>query len=405
MRRLLVTFAAVLTGVLAWAQVEENPQRPAATPPPPARVEADVPPVQAEGGSLWQQWAAAKQRLADRYGTAISLNFDAVERAVVSGDDEGLDRLISRYDLLVRQAVNDDARLSMQLRGGWGRGLDPHLGLFSNTDQYALTGEDLFVLHLYYEQQLFEDQLTLRLGKFDIGDWIDSNRFAFYNFLAYSLAHSPTIALTGNTLGAMATWEPGKQFYLSGGVSNSTQSPFETGFDSTFRGSSNWLSIAEIGVKPRLFGLEGVYRFIGWHNTRDFVTASGAVDSGASGFALSFDQDLVPERLGVFLRYGVNDGDALEPRRSYSAGLLLHEPIAGRKKDSLGLGFVLSEFSRERVNATPGGRSSETLVELYYNIQLTPWAQLQPLLQAVDNPGGADGDTVLIAGVHLALRF
>ena len=39
---------------------------------------------------------------------------------------------------------------------------------------------------------------------------------------------------------------------------------------------------------------------------------------------------------------------------------------------------------------------TETYWELYYNLQMTPWAQLQPVLQLVDNPGGRDENGKLI---------
>jgi len=41
-----------------------------------------------------------------------------------------------------------------------------------------------------------------------------------------------------------------------------------------------------------------------------------------------------------------------------------------------------------------GDSSNETIFELYYAIQATPWLVLTPDIQYVDNPGGLDGDAV-----------
>lgn len=118
---------------------------------------------------------------------------------------------------------------------------------------------------------------------------------------------------------------------------------------------------------------------------------------------MSFDQD-VTEQLGAFARFGAVDGDPLEPKRYYSGGIYTKEPIAGRRDDSLVLGVVVQEFGDTRARG-PGATDTETYWELYYNWILTNWAQLQPVVQVVDNPGGTERDTAVILGLHLALRF
>jgi porin len=57
-------------------------------------------------------------------------------------------------------------------------------------------------------------------------------------------------------------------------------------------------------------------------------------------------------------------------------------------------------------------RSSETVIELMYQAQLTPWWMLQPDLQYIFNPGGGvlnpDGTlrrNALVIGVRSSLNF
>lgn len=390
--------AALTPHVFAQDQVE-------AEAPDPARLEADTPPQEASSGDVYQDYADFKQRLEDEHGFIYGLNFDLTNRSALAGPESDINRSVARYDLLLRQKVGGTGLISMDVRGSWGSGLDNNLGLFANTDQYVDT-EEMFILHLYYQQTFLDEQLTLRAGKFDIGDWLDTNEFGFYNFLGYTFAHTGTIGLTGNTLGAMATYDPNDaDWYVGGGFSNSEQTPYDSGLNNIFDSDTTWLSIAEVGYTPTINGLEGNYRFIAWHDSQDYATVSG-VDSEAVGVALSFDQK-VTDRLGLFARYGVNDGDPLEPKQYYSAGFVVENPFAidGRDDDSLGLGVVVNEFTDGRSTVVANATDTETYWELYYNYQLNPLVQLQPVFQVVQDPGGVDQDDAVILGLHVALRF
>lgn len=382
-----------------------QPSAPSPTESPAQREAVDEGPTGMPEG-WWENWTDTKKRLRHDIGLELSLNGDVVWRSTVTGPDDNIDRVIARYDIGLKEHFTEDSLLSLQVRGGWGKGLDPYLGTFANTDQYAGTPEQIFILHLFYQHELFDDQLTLRVGKFDIGDWLDTNRYGYYNFLAYVMAHNTTIPLTGNTLGAMATWAPkeAEWFYISGGASNSQQTPTETGLDYVFDDDTSWLSMAEVGFKPKFFGREGVYRFTGWYNNKEFISSAGDTETNASGISVSFDQDLT-DRLGVFFRFGTPFGTPFEPKRYYSAGFNIKEPIPGRTKDSLTLGFALNEFTDARGDVVADAEDTETYIELYYNWQLFPWLQIQPVIQVVDNPGGLDESTVVIGGVHLAFRF
>lgn len=404
-----VEWVGALAALLALGSPTSAQDSPAPRPPEPARIEAEpAPAAPGPPDTLWDAWADQKERLREELGTTISLNVDLTAQTLLSGaENEGLTKGVARYDFLVRQALWDGALASMDVRGGWGEGVDDRLGLFANTNQYAETPDDAFILHLYLQQELADGQLTLRVGKFDIGDWIDANRFGFYNFLGYSFAHNSAIPLPGNTLGGMVSYEPAwaEWFYIQGGASNSIQSVTTSGFRETFSAEAEWLTIGELGVRPRLMGLDGTYRLIGWYDSRTF-TGSGDDEArrGATGVALSFDQNLT-ERLGVFLRYGVADGDPFEPDAYWSAGFVLDEPFPDRQNDSLALGVVLHGFNDDRDALIDDATDTETYFEAYYNVYLTEWAALQPVIQVVDNPGGRDRDTAVIVGAHLALRF
>ena len=83
---------------------------------------------------------------------------------------------------------------------------------------------------------------------------------------------------------------------------------------------------------------------------------------------------------------------------SVDAGLTMHEPFLGRDNDTFGLATGVARVS----NGASGYdkdlqfydpsvykpvRSAETFLEATYQVQVTPWWQIQPDVQYVFNPG------------------
>ena len=130
--------------------------------------------------------------------------------------------------------------------------------------------------------------------------------------------------------------------------------------------------------------------------------------------------------LSLFLR------PILSPQRdrnlvafSLNGGMALRDRLPGRKDDTFALGFGRVEigggavgFSADSAFYHPGVFTPkcdyEAMLEATYQFQATPWAQIQPNLQYIRNPGGGlavplqpsrkVGDAVL-AGVRINLTF
>jgi porin len=77
---------------------------------------------------------------------------------------------------------------------------------------------------------------------------------------------------------------------------------------------------------------------------------------------------------------------------SFNGGLTLTAPLPGRENDSVGIDFGVAKVSGRAADADRDAgtfvRNTETLIELTYQYQATPWLQLQPDLQYIANPGG-----------------
>ena len=373
----------------------------------PPKSELTQPPASSDPLADYFNW---KQRIYDQYGFKAGLNIDLTDQTVVAGPGGNFSRAVARYDLGLHQRLWQGAEVDMDVRGGWGNGPDVVFDNTVNTNQYARTGSHLFVLHLWVQQKLWDDQLILRAGKMDVGDFMDVNRFGYYNFVGYSFAHNFAIPLPGNPLAAMFTLAPkwANGAYLSGAIANGYHSginSYRGGFDDLFAGNTELFALLELGFKTKFFGQDGVYRFETFYDGRDLENIAGTKsDNQRGGFAISFDQNIT-KQFGVFCRWGYDNQHEFTPNQYWSAGFDWFGPIESRPKDDLALGVVQNLFSNQRDLIVDNASGNETYFELYYNAYITQWLQIQPMAQVITNPGGQSRSTEVIGGVHVALRF
>jgi carbohydrate-selective porin OprB len=318
--------------------------------------------------------------------------------------------MVWRYDFGLRQRLWPGATMDLDVRGG--EGDDPAVRFANstmNTNQYAGTPNEGFILHLWVEQKLWDEQLTLRGGKLDLGDWMDVNRFGYYNLLGFSQNHNPAIPFPGNPLAAMITVEPKSVswLYASAGVANAEQSSLTGGFHELREGKSSLFAMGELGLKLNFNGQPGIYRFIGWYDGRDLAPIggkTGETSDGRYGVALSFDQNLTRD-LGLFARYGLADQSEFNPRHSWQVGFDWKGVVPGRPKDDLAVGLVQNVFDDARKRVVRDASEHESYLEAYYNYVAYDWLQVQPVFQMLHNPGGVERSPAWIVGVHVAIRL
>ena len=350
----------------------------------------------------------AKQKLKDATGTKVGFNVDLLDQSVIVGPSSPESRYVARYDLGIHQVLWKNAEADMDVRGGWGNGPDVDYTNTVNTDQYAQTGSHIFVLHLWVQQKLFDSQLTLRGGKMDVGDFMDVNRFGYYNFVGYSFAHNFAIPLPGNPLAGMFTFTPNaaKWMYFSGAIANGAQSSYRAGFVEIGEGHTAPFALGELGFSTKFLNQDGIYRFEGWYDGRTLpsINGIGPTENSRGGVAVSFDQNIT-KNFGLFARWGYGNQHEFSPQQYWSAGFDWTAPFSSRQKDDFAVGVVQNLFSNQRDAVLADAANSETYIEAYYNIYLSQWLQVQPVVQMVASPGGTNAATEVIAGVHVALRF
>lgn len=167
--------------------------------------------------------------------------------------------------------------------------------------------------------------------------------------------------------------------------------------------------------------LSRTYKIGAWYDSRKFDDQ--VTDNTGRSLADPNSTGIPKQHQGNFALYGVADQmvwrDTSEPDRtvnvfframgtpdqdrnavdfSLNAGLVVHEPILNRDDDTFGIAMGYAHVSsrasaldkdQSRIN---GGsypvRGAETMVEVTYSYELTPWWALQPDFQYIFNPGG-----------------
>jgi porin len=128
-------------------------------------------------------------------------------------------------------------------------------------------------------------------------------------------------------------------------------------------------------------------------------------------FYYNFDQYLVSEAQdptqgwGLFGRFGVAPTTGNLFSQFYSIGLGGKGTIPQRDKDTWGLGYYFGNVDNNVGSAL--SISNEQGIEMFYNIEVTPWFHITPDFQIIVDPAGNFGDrtTALVYGLRGQITF
>jgi porin len=304
---------------------------------------------------------------------------------------------------------------------------------------------------LFYQQSFLEGRFDVKLGQQSIDqEFITSQGSSTFlnTMMGWPMVPSADLYAGGpayplSSLGVRLRARPNENLTLLAGVfdDNPPGGPFND--DSQLRGAERTgtlfnlntgaLFIAELqyainqpsngqlvteDTKPS--GLPGVYKLGFWYDTASFpsqqfdntgLSLANPNSTGIPGehwhnFSIYgvFDQmvwrpDPYESRaVGVFARIMGAPGDRNLINFSVNAGVTLKAPLPSREDDTFGVGFGFTTVSGgaraldQATNFFSGTlapvRSSETFIEVTYQIQATPWWVVQPDFQYVFTPGG-----------------
>ena len=337
-------------------------------------------------------------------------------------------RITGSYDVeasadLQRLLGFESGSLFLHLEGGWPdtEGIDGvSVGSYFGVNADAIGDRAILVKQLYYEGPIINDNLTLMIGKIDFTGVFDTSAYAddeCSQFLNAAFVDDPTIPFPDYSLGAVLTYALTDSWYVMGGIADADADDRETGFNTTFDGDDYFLYIFETGVTPQLDSakgpLQGAYRVGFWADPRPKAHSDTTnTYRNDVGFYLSFDQMLAKENsdpedsqgLGTFFRYGYADSRKNDLTNFWSVGFQYHGLLEGRDDDILGVGFAQGSFSDMATSTYT--EDYESVVEVYYNTQVTPWLNVSPSVQFISNPGGDKSlSDAVVLGVRAQISF
>lgn len=412
-----------LVGVAFAADVESHEPRNEA---PASLVQRDT---------LTDGWFGLAEQLERR---ALTVNLDLTQ-AYQFNVDRGISthrragRYAGSYDLEVemdfeRMLGLADGSMYIHAEGSWSDGIDASsVGSLFGVNDDAGGDRAIDVSELWYEQGLLDGVLRLRVGKVDLTRGFecrgcpvtfDGNSFAndeTAQFLNGALVNNPAIPFPDNGLGAILYYQPVDWLYAGAGVADAQSDAREVGFRTAFHDEDDFFTIVEAGVVPQIASkkgaLLGAYRIGLWYDpqAKDHLDGAGSKDDDV-GFYVSVDQMLWRESaepdddqgLGAFARYGWADEEVNEVRTFWSVGCQYQGLIPSRDDDVLAFGVAQGRLSRDVAFSAP----HETVMEMYYNAQVTGWLNVSPSIQYINNPGGDKNvDDAVALGVRVQMSF
>lgn len=349
----------------------------------------------------------------------------------------------------------------------WGHGINEQVGAVSpaNFDTLLPAPEPngLTTLTEYYMMQFLSEKFGVIAGQVDLSRLPGGNVFTsdpYGNFMNTALWQSvPSFAVVPySAMTAGAIYTPTK--WLTGAtlVSDSYGMANFSGFQSGLHSPQAESIIQSLTFNIKPFNLEGHQRFNFGYSTREHyqlddlgrlalsgipqrpvsrlnfpegssfagrpqrfptsllrtlaqrVIAPKPTNSENWAFWYDFDQFLYqsPEDpnqgFGLFGNFGLTPGEWFPVAESYTFGLGGKGLIPHRPRDRYGVGYYCLNFSDDipvllSVNAEQG-------VELFYNIEVTPWCHITPDVQFIMDPGGSSKHDVAIAyGLRMQVSF
>jgi len=293
------------------------------------------------------------------------------------------------------------------------------VGSYFGVNGDAIEGEWMDVAELWALRSFADDRLFVQVGKADLSAGIeyrdvasafDLNRYANdenSQFLNCALVNNPTIPFPAYTLALSAVAKPRDGWQLA--AAGAAQSA-----DADIDESASWASddegyffIAQASFVPAMDA--AWQRWSGEYHAGAWWTGGGDLLAceEQTGVYLSIGQEVFRESqdpndeqgLGLFVRCGWADGDRVELESFWSVGLQYRGALESRDDDVLGVGFASGRFAdMEDPEVLDGG---ERVVELYYNLAISPTVSLSPDIQYIADPGGeSGGDDAMVIGLR-----
>jgi porin len=297
---------------------------------------------------------------------------------------------------------------------------NPSAALIGDIQNFDRLNDPAFlqVNELWYQQTLFNSKLRLKIGKVDANSEfcvIDNGQ----TFLNDGTQSGPTIFVLPTTPTAMPSinaflTSTGGYFASFGAYYSNESDRFGDIVDDpalVTRSRYGSFLIGETGVRwnnAPVLNLAGNFKIGGWGHTGTFQKLDGSSQTGIAGGYAIFDQTLYQppgesqngRGIRMFAEYDAAESDIYPLDQHTGIGATLTGPAQFRRQDILGLTAEYAQISSQALLRYP----YEMAIETFYQIQFTPWMQIQPDLQYVIHPGGRYPDA-LVGTLRCTIQF
>ena len=251
------------------------------------------------------------------------------------------------------------------------------------------------IMQLWWRQFLFDNKLIIQLGKMNgsgifntVTNPVIVNEpqlrdagINISNLIYVPVGLNPTLfgrlpAYPETAYGAVATFAPTTNFYVSGGIFDGNgANGWQTGWKSLPKFNDYTFRIGEVGYSWRLgnLGMPGRIGVGAWRQTGDLYTPALSVENGASGYYAFANQRLWYRRPNLdssglvgYLQYGHTGSQAAQVNTYFGAGLTGAGLIPGRPQDTVSLGIA-----RSTLNTSMGLAPSELMLQAAYTANFT----------------------------------
>ncbi len=395
-------------------------------------------------GDLW----GARTGLAER-GFQFGVDFTQAMQSVVDGGRDTTTRYGGSLDYtmsldLDRMGAVPGGLVKFRAASRYGASVNGASGLllpvYSNgftplTDE--LDEDIAFTITDLNYTQFLSPTFGVFVGKFNTLDG-DANEFAagrgvsqFFNS-EFVFNSAMALSVPYSTLGVGAVWAPDPNVQLTVTLANLQDSSTTTGFDDFGEGylvsGEAWWQY-RLGALPGGMMLSGLYAgdtdfaslgsrlvfrpgeglsipteddtwAIAWNGWQYVLTEEEAEDRPLN--LLDGAPDL--QGIGLFARFGFADRDTNPVEWSLSGGVGGRGAIPGRDRDVFGVGYFYNSIVEGRLLGAAGVDDESEGFEAFYNVSITPAAELTLDAQWTHSPLPGADDAVIL-GLRLRLRF
>ncbi len=377
-------------------------------------------------------WAGIRENMSAK-GVEFEFVYTGEPVSNMTGGIEQKTIYHDNYDLIT--AI--DAELLMGIKGGEFNvyflgnsgespsGIVGDLQVSSNID----TDPAWKLYEAWYQQNLFDDKLSLLVGLYDLnsefdvietgGHFLNSSHGIGADY-SQSGANGPSIfPVTSLTL--RGKYAISDKLTVQAAILDGAPGDPEkvTGTHLKFNDEHGLLNVGEIYYSnDGEVGSYCKYSFGGWMYTEEFeeVMDPSLSGTGNSGLYVMAERELYKESefssqgLSAFARFGMANSTYNQIGNYIGFGAAYTGLLPGRDEDVIGLAIAIASNGKDfkdSIEATNAEvDNSETSIEFVYITELLPWLVVQPDIQYIINPGtNPNLDNALAVSVRFQISF